>query len=166
MKLKKIEINTVVAEFDSVDELELEDRELMEKAHEAAKYAYAPYSEFYVGAALLLENGKVVTGNNQENVAYPSGLCAERVAIFNAGARYSGVPIKKIAVTASSPRFKVDYPVSPCGACRQVMSEYEMKQETAIQVFLMGETGKVQMVESVQSLLPLLFYENGLKKKK
>lgn len=162
--MKKIELNTVVTEYESMDELEQNDRELMEKAHEAAKYAYAPYSEFFVGAALLLENGKIVTGNNQENVAYPSGLCAERVAIFNAGARYSGVPVQKIAIVATSTRFNVDYPVSPCGACRQVMSEYEMKQETPIRVIMMGAKGKIHQVDCVKDLLPLLFYEKGLKK--
>lgn len=162
--MRKIELNTTVTEYDSLDELEQEDRELMEKAHEASKYAYAPYSEFFVGAALLLENGKVVTGNNQENVAYPSGLCAERVAIFNAGARYADVVVKKIAIMATSPKFKVDYPVSPCGACRQVMSEYEMKQEEPVKVFMKGETGPIKSVECVKDLLPLLFYEKELQK--
>lgn len=162
--MKKIDIHTVVTEYDTLDELSQEEQALMSKAMEAANYAYAPYSEFYVGAALLLENGKVVTGNNQENVAYPSGLCAERVAIFNAGARYAKEPISKIAIIAKSPRFKVDYPVSPCGACRQVMSEYEMKQEGSIRVIMMGEKGKIRSVESVNDLLPLLFYEKDLKK--
>jgi cytidine deaminase len=162
--VRKIELKTTVTEYDSLDELQQEDRQLIEKADEASKNAYAPYSNFFVGAALLLEDGEIVTGNNQENVASPSGLCAERVAIFNAGARYANVVVKKIAIFAMSPKFEVDYPVSPCGACRQVMSEYEMKQEEPIVVFMKGESGPIKSVESIKDLLPLLFYEKELQK--
>jgi cytidine deaminase len=159
-------INTTIniEEFDTMDDLSSADYDLMRKAEEAAGNAYAPYSAFFVGAALLLENGKIVIGNNQENVAYPSGLCAERVAIFAAGAQYPNERINTIAVTARSTQFKVDYPVSPCGACRQSMAEYENKQKENIRLILKGETGNIYIVESVQSLLPLLFNEEGLKK--
>ena len=106
-----------------IEELSKEDQDLLQQATAACKKAYAPYSRFYVGAAILLENGKIVTGNNQENAAYPSGLCAERVAIFKASADYPAAQIKTIAVTASSEEFDIDHPVSPCGACRQVLKE-------------------------------------------
>lgn len=160
---KQFEIKTCVTQYDSLNELSAEEQQLMQKAVETADKAYAPYSHFYVGAALLLENGKIITGNNQENIAYPSGLCAERVAIFNAGSLYPEVPVKTIAITAKSTRFKVDKPVSPCGACRQSMSEYEHRHNNKIKVLLMGESGGVYEIGSIQDLLPLVFNESGLK---
>lgn len=113
---KKISIEIKVEEFDSAEELESWQQNLLQKAEEAAKNAYAPYSLFHVGAALLLENGIIVTGNNQENVAYPSGLCAERVAIYSAGAQYPDIKIKAIGIFARSENYTVDNPISPCGA--------------------------------------------------
>ena len=101
----------------------------MQNAKSALKTAYAPYSGFFVGASVLLENGEIINGSNQENVAYPSGLCAERVALFYAGARYPDVKVKTIAVSVLSKNFEVTDVISPCGACRQVMAEYEEKQE-------------------------------------
>ena len=160
MKKKKIAFELLV--FDSVEELSSEDRRLMQTAVEARKNAYAPYSNFQVGAALLLENGEVVIGNNQENASYPSGLCAERVAIFQAGAKYPGIVIKSIAISAASANYRVDRPAAPCGNCRQSISEYEVKQERPIQLLMMGETGEVLKCSSVADILPLAFNSSFL----
>jgi len=129
----------------------------MQEAVTARNNAYAPYSLFHVGAALLLENGKVVIGSNQENAAYPSGLCAERVAIFQAGALYPGVKILKMAITAASKQKLVDTPIPPCGACRQSIGEYELRQDEPIEIWFMGETGKVYLSASLKNLLPMVF---------
>ncbi|AUC85219.1 cytidine deaminase [Polaribacter sp. ALD11] len=155
--MKEIKISTTATVYNDVSELSREDRNLMEKAVEARKKAYAPYSKFNVGAALLLENGEVVLGNNQENAAYPSGLCAERVAIYYAGATYPGVKIMKLAISASSTITKVDKPVGPCGACRQSLSEYEIKQKQPFPVIFMGEVGEIVKTASLLSLLPFSF---------
>ncbi|WP_431472661.1 cytidine deaminase [Nonlabens sp. SCSIO 43208] len=159
---KKLNISTSLEVYENLQELASEDFLLMEHAVKARSRAYAPYSEFAVGCAILLENNEIVTGNNQENAAYPSGLCAERVALFYAGSQYPGVPVKKMALTAgpmSSDFFK---PVPPCGACRQVISEYEKRQENGIEIYFMGTGGKVVMASSMESLLPLSFDKNYL----
>lgn len=163
--MASFQIITTVTELPSEKELGGEEQALLRLAREAAKSAYAPYSKFYVGAALLLENGKTVCGNNQENIAFPSGLCAERVAFFSAGAQYPGVAIKTIAVTARSNDFAIDKPVTPCGDCRQVMAEYEDLYKGNIRVILSGETGKIFIVNSIKDLLPLMFSGEGLRKK-
>ena len=164
--MQEIEFITKVKEFDSIDELDSSQHSLMESAIEARSRAYAPYSNFYVGAAVLLEDGTVVLGNNQENVAYPSGLCAERTALFAAGANYPGKAVKKIAVTAFSGDFDVNYPIYPCGACRQVMSEYEQLSKCNMEILLMGATGKVHVVEGLINILPVAFNADNLKRKK
>ncbi len=163
--MKKLTITSTIEEYDTSAELNADDQALLEKAKEAGKNAYAPYSAFYVGAALKLENGVVVTGNNQENVAYPSGLCAERVAIFSAGANYPNVAVNTIAITCSSAKFKVNRPLSPCGACRQVIAEYEKKAGKNIRIILAGESGAVYVVNSIRELLPLSFEADELKSK-
>ncbi len=155
--MKKLTLTIDYLEYDSIDELNAEDKSLMQQAHEAATTAYAPYSNFSVGAAVLLENGVVVKGSNQENAAYPTGLCAERVAVFAASSHYPGVPIKTIAITAKSSHIKVENPVAPCGSCRQAISEYEVLYNKPIRFLLMGETGKVLELKNVESLLPLRF---------
>lgn len=160
---KQFELKTVVTVYNSLDELGVEDQKLMNEAHKSGSKAYAPYSNFHVGAALLLRNGKIIIGNNQENIAYPSGLCAERIAIFNAGALYPDEPIQTIAITAKSTEFKVDKPISPCGACRQVIAEYELRHDNKIRILLMGETGEVYEIGSIKELLPLVFDEKGLR---
>ncbi len=148
--------------FDDLEELPQDDKKLLLKAVEARKNAYAPYSQFQVGAALVLENGAVVIGNNQENACYPSGLCAERVAIYHAGATYPGERIKTIAITATSKKYIVDRPAAPCGNCRQSISEYELKQGAPIKILMMGETGKVLQCDSIADLLPLAFNDSFL----
>ncbi len=161
---KKTEINILLDEYDNVSELHQQEQLLLEKASEAAKNAYAPYSEFNVGAAVLLENETIVIGSNQENAAYPSGLCAERVAIFAAGSQFPGIKIKIIAITANSKKIKIDSPVAPCGACRQVLAEYEKKNNGPIKIVLKGEEGKIITIDSVLALLPLVFTSSNLGK--
>lgn len=129
----------------------------MNKAHEARENAYAPYSHFRVGATLLLDNNTIVSGNNQENAAYPSGLCAERVAVFHAGAVYPSQKIKALAITARSLKKEITEPIPPCGACRQALVEYEVKQNEDIETYFMGEAGKIIKANSIKDLLPLIF---------
>ncbi|WP_299535119.1 cytidine deaminase [Ulvibacterium sp.] len=155
MKKKRVCFELQV--FDTIDELSQEGQELMQKAVAARKNAYAPYSNFQVGAAVLLENGKVVIGNNQENASFPSGLCAERVAVFQAGAKYPGETIKAIAISAASNKYTVDKPAAPCGNCRQSISEYEVRQKSPIELFLMGEIGQIIWCASIADILPLAF---------
>ena len=155
-------IETPFKKYESIDQLSAEDRSLMDAAQKANENSYAPYSQFNVGAAVLLENGKVVTGNNQENAAYPSGMCAERVAVWNAASNYPDQKIIKIAITARSSIKVVDKPVAPCGACRQTLLEYEVKQKEPITVFFTGNTGPVIQVSSLKDLLPFAFDQSYL----
>lgn len=129
---------------------------LVLKARQAAENAYAPYSEFRVGASLLTESGDILSGNNQENMAYPSGLCAERVTFFAAGARYPDTKFKAVAIF--SPDLESDaLPVTPCGACRQVMFEYELRQKQPIALYLISRNGDIYKIDSVKALLPFAF---------
>jgi len=160
--MNKIEIKTTFTSFESVDELPQDIQSLMEKAVEVRKNAYAPYSKFRVGAALLLDNGNIVLGSNQENAAYPSGLCAERVAIFHSNAIYPDAKILKMAISAASDTNPTTAPTPPCGACRQSISEYEFKQDTPIEIYFMGETGEIYKSDSIKNLLPLSFDKNFL----
>ena len=155
--MEKIELKTSATLFNNVSELAQEDKLLMDKAIEARAKAYAPYSKFSVGAAFLLENGVIILGNNQENAAYPSGMCAERVGVWKVGSEFPGVKIKKLAITAASENLTVDKPVGPCGACRQTLSEYEINQKEPIEILFMGEIGKVVKTTSLLSLLPFSF---------
>ncbi len=160
--MKQINITTTFSVFDSKEELPKDIFDLMEQAIEIRKKAYAPYSKFRVGVAIFLDNGKVVLGSNQENAAYPSGLCAERVAIFQAGAIYPDAKILKIAISATSDTKPVTSPIPPCGACRQSISEYEFKQDYPIEIYFMGETGEVYKSDSLKNLLPFMFDKNYL----
>lgn len=162
--MKKIILSATIREYAGDTELPGHDLDLLKRARFAAEDAYAPYSEFHVGAALQLKNGEIVTANNQENVAYPSGLCAERVAVFFAGANHPGEPIEAIAVSCFSAKTGSDKAFSPCGACRQSMAEYEQKQGSPIRIILGGKTGKILVVDSVRDLLPLIFEAGELKK--
>ncbi len=144
-------------EFDSPEELTQEEQDLLKKASEAREHAYAPYSEFKVGSAVLLENQEVVIGSNQENASFPSGLCAERVAVFQAGASFPGVPIQTIAIVAALEHSNKGKPAAPCGNCRQSIFEYEKKQNKPITILLMGGDGKVIKCNSIADLLPLAF---------
>ncbi|CAM1348008.1 cytidine deaminase [Tenacibaculum insulae] len=155
--MEKIELKASATVYNSIEELTIEDKNLMNKAIEARKKAYAPYSKFNVGAAFLLENGTVILGNNQENAAYPSGMCAERVGVWKVGSEFPGIKIKKLAISAASENSTVNKPVGPCGACRQTLSEYEINQKEPIKVLFMGEVGKIVKTESLLSLLPFSF---------
>ena len=149
--------------FDTLEELSPSFQSLMQEAILARANAYAPYSNFNVGAAVLLDNGVIVRGNNQENAAYPSGLCAERVAIFYASAQYPDIPIKAIAVTANTHLDPSETPASPCGNCRQTLAEYQQKQATSIPIIFMGASGKIVGCNSVLDLLPFAFSAKFLK---
>lgn len=155
--MKEISITTQFQAFDAIKDLPNEIQNLMEQAVEIRKNAYAPYSKFRVGAALLLDNGKIVLGSNQENAAYPSGLCAERVAVFHAGAVYPDAKILKMAITAASDTNTTSTPIPPCGSCRQSIAEYEIRQESPIEIYFMGEIGTIYKSESLKNLLPFMF---------
>lgn len=144
-------------------DLSAPDLELLERAEEASKNAYAPYSQFFVGAALTLEDGTVVLGTNQENVAYPSGLCAERVALFSASTNYPNVPVKTMAITVNTKKSIITVPLSPCGSCRQVLMEYQHKQKQPIRLILGGQADVVWIFEDSSSLLPFGFEADYLK---
>ncbi len=160
--MKEIKIETTFEVFDTVEQLPADVQSLMEKAIEIRKKAYAPYSRFRVGAALVLDNGQVVVGSNQENAAYPSGLCAERVAIFQAGALYPEAKIVQLAISAASDTNPTVSPIPPCGACRQSIAEYEFRQEEPIEIYFMGEKGEVYKSKSIANLLPLTFDKTSL----
>ena len=161
MQKKNIELNFISAHF---SEIEKKDQELIVNAKKAFESAYAPYSGFMVGASILLENGEIINGSNQENVAYPSGLCAERVAMFYVGARFPDVKINTIAVSVYSKDFEINDVISPCGACRQVMAEYEEKQQKPIRVILHSPNEEVLIANKVQDLLPFMFKSPHLKR--
>lgn len=160
--MKKVTIVSEFEEFEDVKDLPPEDQDLVKAARQSVSKAYAPYSRFQVGAAVSLENGIIMRGNNQENASYPIGLCAERVAIFAAGANYPGVKIKAIAVTALSDQFLIDKPITPCGACRQAIAEYEHRYHGPIRLILVGETGKVLVSDTIRQFLPYQFTADDL----
>lgn len=146
-------------EYDQLDELSEEQVLLVNSAIKAARDAYAPYSEYHVGAALRMANGEIIIGSNQENAAYPSGLCAERVALFYAGARHPDVQVLSIAIAAIREGIIQEEPVAPCGACRQVLYEKESQGEASMELILYGSK-KIQIVNRVTDLLPLPFKLN------
>jgi cytidine deaminase len=139
------------------EELTEQDKKCVEQSLKAREGAYAPYSQFSVGASLLLDNGEFVLGNNQENRAYPSGLCAERVALFHFGANYKDRIIKAIAITANNKELNYKEMIKPCGACLQVIAEYELKQKEKIRMILYSDTNKVMIAEGVENFLPMIF---------
>ena len=159
--MKQINLTTKITVY-SYDECTEVEKNLIDAAKEATSNAYAPYSNFHVGAALLLENGKIVTGNNQENAAYPSGLCAERTAVFYANAQYPDLKIEAIAVAAYyNGQFTNDL-ISPCGSCRQVLLEVESRYNSPVKI-LLYKNGEVYMADSMSSLMPLSFTKDALK---
>jgi cytidine deaminase len=151
---KNIQIELEV--YNNIEELDPKEQELVLKAKAIAKQAYAPYSKFNVGAALLLKNGEIVSGNNQENAAYPSGICAERTAIFYANAQYPDQAIQTLAVAVFNNNAYAELPVTPCGACRQVMLEAENRFQTPMRVIMTGEK-MIYVANTVRDLLPLSF---------
>ena len=152
--MRQFEITAKIT-ISSYKELNEEEKSLIELAKSSSMNAYAPYSLFKVGAAVLLENNEVVTGNNQENIAYPSGLCAERVAVFHANAVFPDVKIKTIAIAAFFDGNYVEQ-ISPCGSCRQALQEIENKQKHSIRLLLYGRN-EIYIIDSVKDLMPLSF---------
>lgn len=156
------EIKIAFKEYPALNELDINDQSLCHEAVKAMVNSHSPYSKFRVGAALRLQSGKIILGSNQENVAYPSGLCAERVALFYWGANHPDDPIESIAITAHTDEFKILKPVTPCGACLQVLAEYEKKQNKAVKVILFCNNGPVWVTSGIESFLPFLFFEDRL----
>ena len=150
------EIRIVYNEYESIDQLSPGDRELAQEAIEATKSSYAPYSHFNVGAAVRLDNGKIIKGSNQENAAYPSGLCAERTAMFYASSHYPENAMTGIAIAASQNGILCDNPATPCGSCRQVMAQYQTKGGQPMEILLVGGK-KIWKFGRVDDLLPLIF---------
>lgn len=155
--MKEQHISTKFTVFENQDELSSEERKFLNQAIAARDKAYAPYSSFNVGAAVVLESKEVFLGNNQENAAYPSGVCAERVAIWSAIATVPDGKIKQIYISARSEKTSVDRPIAPCGACRQAIAEYETRQNEAIEIYFTGETGRIVKAYSMKDLLPWMF---------
>ncbi len=150
------EIKIAYQEYESISGLEQKDKELAEAAIEATKGSYAPYSNFNVGAAVRLDDGTIIKGSNQENAAYPSGLCAERTALFYASAAYPQNAAISIAIVASQNGIICDNPATPCGACRQVMAQYQQKGGQPMSILLVGNK-KTWKFEKVDDILPLIF---------
>ena len=161
--MKKYQLAIDLEIYEDLKDLPVNMQDLMNKAQQARDNAYAPYSDFRVGAALLLKSGNTVIGNNQENAAFPSGLCAERVAIFHAGAQYPEDPVIAMALCVKSGQRIIDTPTPPCGGCRQALAEYEERHQQSIATYFMGETGKVIKAASIKDLLPMVFDNSFLK---
>lgn len=155
------EIRIFVYEYENVSELNNDDQKLVFEARKVGEDAYAPYSGFNVGAALLLENGEIIRGNNQENAAFTPGLCAERVALFYANSAFPDLPVKAMAVTASNKNGILEETVKPCGSCRQAILETEVRFKTPVKIILDGKN-KIQVFEGVESLLPFAFKPESL----
>jgi cytidine deaminase len=160
MSEKKVVIEYTV--FDGPEKLDQTGRQLLDLAMEASRKAYSPYSKFRVGAALLLADDSIVTGSNQENAAYPSGICAERVAIFYASSQKPGVAYRRIAIVAPDSPAGSEFPISPCGACRQVLAEYEGMQQDPLEIILWDGKGSIWMFKGIAQLLPFYFSAGSL----
>ncbi|MDX2444990.1 MAG: cytidine deaminase [Bacteroidales bacterium] len=159
--MKTIKVDTIVYEYSNLSELSELEQKLVEEAKNATIKSYSPYSMFKVGSSILLENGEIICGNNQENAAYPSGLCAERVALFYANSKYPDQKVKIIAIAAKGKNGFTKEPVSPCGSCRQVMIESEERFQAPIKLILIGED-KIRVLLNVTQLLPLGFDKSFL----
>jgi cytidine deaminase len=153
--MKEINITSIIEEL-SYDELTEMDQKLINNAKESTNNSYAPYSKFSVGAAVLLNNNEIISGSNQENAAYPSGLCAERTTLFYANSRYPNVPVKTLAIAARTENGFIDEPIPPCGACRQVILETEKRYKQPIKIILYGSK-KIYIIKGINALLPLSF---------
>lgn len=159
--MKDLTITSIIKVY-TFDELNKTDQDLMTSAMEATTRSYAPYSKFSVGAAALLANGIVVTGTNQENAAYPSGLCAERTTLFYANSQYPDQPVLTLAIAARTEKDFIDLPIPPCGACRQVILETEKRYKQPIRILLYGKK-EIYEMKSIGDLLPLSFDASAMK---
>ena len=160
---KKFEFSYEV--FSSIDELSDKDASLLKEAREVTAQAYAPYSNFHVGAIAMLTNGETITGTNQENASFPVGICAERSLLATAASLFPGQPIDTIAVSYHNKNNNTesDHPISPCGMCRQSLQEYEVRVKKPIRLILGGQTGKIIIINSASQLLPFAFTPEELK---
>jgi cytidine deaminase len=158
----KKEIHFTVDVFKSIEDLQPEDKALLSTARETTQAAYAPYSNFLVGAVAHLVNGAMVKGTNQENASYPVGLCAERVLLSSISSQFSNIAIQTMAISYHNLKGKSDYPISPCGMCRQSLVEYEQRVKQSFRIILSGMTGEVYIIEKASDLLPLPFSANDL----
>lgn len=148
--------------YDSISELDAQDAWLLNEAREVSQYAYAPYSNFLVGAVAKLANGEIVAGSNQENASYPAGICAERVLLSTAASMYPGIPVDTIAISYQQSNGPSDHPVAPCGICRQSLQEFETRVKQPIRLILAGMEGKIFIIERASALLPLAFTQEEL----
>ena len=160
MKESKFEFQYEV--YNDITELTEQDAWLLTEARAVTEQAYAPYSNFHVGAVAILENGEVVAGTNQENASYPVGICAERVLLGTVATMHPNVPVKSIAISYSSDEVKSDHPISPCGMCRQALLEYETRTKEPIRLILSGQEGKVYIIKTARFLLPFAFTKDEL----
>ncbi len=156
-RMKEIKKESKLVCYQNMDEMEEADCLLLLQAKKSVNTAYAPYSKFQVGCALRLSTGEIITGSNQENLAYPSGLCAERVAIFAAGAKFPDTPVVAMAITVKAMDFEVTTPIMSCGACLQSISEYEMRHNQPIRMILQGESGEIYVAEGTTVFMPFQF---------
>lgn len=152
-----ISYQSEISTYESANDLSPDFQLLLDNAISALESSYSPYSGFAVASAIKLVNGEIILGSNQENIAYPSGLCAERVAFFSAGTNFPNIEIESIAIVAKSLNGEITDPITPCGSCRQVMIEVESKQNTPITVIMQGENGSIWISKSVQNLIPFYF---------
>jgi cytidine deaminase len=148
--------------YDSIDELPQEQAWLLKEAKKITADAYAPYSNFKVGAAAKMRNGEIITGTNQENASFPVGLCAERVLLATASSTYREIPIDVIAISYNSDESPSDHPIAPCGICRQTLQEFEQRMKSPIKLILGGMKGKIIVIEKASQLLPLAFTSDEL----
>lgn len=161
--MKTEEVKFSILLYDSMDELNSEDADLLREARNVTQFAYAPYSNFKVGAFAKLENGKTVSGTNQENASFPAGICAERTLLSTASSLFPGVGIDTIAISYNNLKGKSDRPVSPCGICRQSLVEFQDRTKKQIRIILSGMEGEVQVIENAKDLLPLVFGADDMK---
>ena len=160
MKEQKFEFDYEV--FNDISELSEKDAWLLTEERNITKEAYAPYSNFYVGAAAILANGEIVVGTNQENAAYPVGICAERVLLGSVATLHPNIPIESLAISYDGDDVKSDHPISPCGMCRQALLEYETRLNKPIRLILSGQEGKIFVIKSASLLLPFAFTNKEL----
>ena len=159
----KEEHKFIIEVYDSSDDLNQDDAFLLSEARSVTQFAYAPYSNFQVGAFAKLENGETISGTNQENASYPAGICAERSLLSNAGAQFPGIPIETMAISYKNLKGKSNNPISPCGICRQTLTEFQHRVHKSMRLILSGMEGKVQIVHNASHLLPLGFSSEDMK---
>ena len=161
--MRKEQFNFTFELYESSDDLTPDDSFLLSEARSVTQFAYAPYSNFNVGAAARLVNGEIVTGTNQENASYPAGLCAERVLLSTASSRFPGIGIEVMAISYNNLKGQSDKPASPCGICRQTLTEFQQRTQHPIRIILSGMEGSVQVIEDAEYLLPFCFGSKDLK---